>query len=279
MIILNFINHLLSSGNKGELTVDLKIKCIVIGFFNGVNVPKIDADKHLKSIQNHFSNKSPSNKPIQYQLFYNDSYGLILDLVETFDQRTSLLELNNHYELFWEMIYGNKNELERATANIANGSEIEKNLWKDYLDKTNGYWSNILSNPIAEKKINTSLEHRKIINQLLKDKQQLVLIAHSQGNLYGLQAYVYSIKRSKNISIVHIAPPIDIIKGEYVLSSQDMIINSMRIRGHILPANIDMPSCNDNCNDLFGHGFAEVYFNSKNEAGRKTEEYIKSLLK
>lgn len=68
------------SGQK--LTVNTKVVGVTIGFFNGVNVDKSESELHVKNIRSRFGDKTPSDHPIQYQLFYNDSYGLMLDLVE-----------------------------------------------------------------------------------------------------------------------------------------------------------------------------------------------------
>lgn len=261
------------SPSKQKLTVDTKVPGVVIGFFNGVNVDKNDSNQHIKRLYSRFSDKTPSGHPIQYQLFYNDSYGLILDVVEMFDQRAALIGLSDHYDLFWDVIDGNRANLERAIADTNGGV----NAISDLINASAYITARYLHDPIVRKKIKTSAEHRKLIDKLTdkKSRQSLILLAHSQGNFYGLEAYSRAVSRTRNVSIVHAAPPADVLKGAYVLYAGDTIVNSLRSLGHVSEPNVESMSCYGGCVDTFGHGFADVYFKSGTASGDKTEQAVR----
>lgn len=266
-----------SAVNSNSLTVNTKIGGLVIGFFNGVGVVYEDAVEHQSRLFTRFGNKASSDQPIQYQLFYNDTYGQAEDLMEAYEQRMAIIGLGERYDLFWDAAYSDGAALHRAVARIPGADSTVAGLQKDFSAKFLGN----LRSMVADKKLKTSLEHRRLIESLTgrKSKVKLVLVAHSQGNLYALPAFTHASKRSKVVSVVHVAPPIDIKKGEYILSSGDAVINSLR-PDHILPANVDSPTCVEDCffGVGFGHGFTEVYFNEDRAAGRMTEKAVRAAM-
>ena len=276
LFLINGCSKFLSNNAEKELTVDPKIQGVVVGFFNGVNVSKDEARDHLKNIISRFGLRNKRGVKIQYQLFYNDSYGLLVDVIETFGQKSTIVENKNDSGIFWDMISGDKSELDRTLANLVNGAEVQDGLWRSYMGMTGSY----LSNLATEQKIVTSLDQRELIKKILdkKSHQRLVFISHSQGNLYGIQAFKYAKKYSNQVSILHVAPPIDILNGDYVLSSGDGIINAMRLTGHIPANNVDVPICAGWCEDVTGHGFIATYFNLKNRAGQLTEAKARMLI-
>lgn len=272
-----FGGALRSIGGKNSLTVNAEAKGVVVGFFNGVWVVYDDAVEHQSRLYARFGDKAMSEHLIQYQLFYNYTHGRAEDLLETYDQRMSIIGLGDKYELFWDAAYGDGVALHRAVNRIPGAGDVARQVQKDFSTK----FSDNLRAMAADKRLKTSLEHHRLIGSLTgkKSKVRLVLVAHSQGNLYALPAFAYAAKRSKKVAIVHAAPPIDIARGDYILSTGDAVINSLR-PNHIFPANVDSPSCVDDCLLGFGlgHGFAEVYFNKNRAAGKKTELAISVAL-
>lgn len=266
MIILGTLKQctterLLKPINKQSSTVKIeKTENYVIGFFNGVGVKYEEALNSKKLLEIQFSNISPSNKPIQYQLFYNDTYGYFADLLEVLEQRNVLIE--NDSSIFWNLAVEHKD-------NIILSQDIQKSI----VDISNKY----LSNLIKKKNLETSSGQRKLINQLVNKHSKFIFISHSQGNLFGVSAYKYTKLIGGKVSIIHLAPPINLLKGDYVLSSRDIVINRMRTYQHVPDANIDPPK-EINQNDYLGHGFNDIYFNERNVVGGKSIDLIKNLL-
>lgn len=277
-ILSSMVSGVLRSvGGGNDLTVDSRTDGYVIGFFNGVNTSMVDAAHHQVLLRRRFGDKTTSGQPIQYQIFYNDSYGMMLDIIETFDQRAALVGLNGHYDLFWGLASGDRRGLDRVAGDIPGGVVFVEDMARLFSGETVSYLRALQQNKV----IKTSAGHRKIIEHLTgkKSKQRLVLVAHSQGNLYALPAYSYAIKRNKSVAIIHAAPPLDALKGDFILSNRDVVINALRQIGRVPVANVDLPPCGaEDCADVFEHGFAEVYFNQNNEAGQKTAASIEKVL-
>lgn len=179
-----FVGLFQSSDSHNNLNVKTDGRGVVIGFFNGVTVSWKAAETYRQKIHSRYGNKTPSGQSLQYQLFYNDSYGLMLDLIETFDQRMSLIGMTDRYDLFWGLVAGDKTELKRAVDGSAGSAEVVDNLARMFSDGVFTY----LKGLYADKKVKTSASQRQIIHGLTggKSKQSLVFLAHSQGNLYGL---------------------------------------------------------------------------------------------
>ncbi|ELZ5238970.1 hypothetical protein UMI69_004387, partial [Vibrio parahaemolyticus] len=70
------------------------IEGYTIGFFNGVATTLKGAKQGQKKIESTLGIKQFNGEPVEYQLFYNDSYiesnglNVLADFAETFDQRT-----------------------------------------------------------------------------------------------------------------------------------------------------------------------------------------------
>lgn len=277
IILLGFLGLVFDgeSGGKNKLEVDPAAGGTVIGFFNGVLVPYKNAVSHRDKLQSHFGDKTPSGKPLQYQLFYNDSYGIMLDLVEAYYQRAGQIGLGDRYDPFWGLLSGDRRDIDRVAG--IGGAGVVAGLAGMFFAGTTDY----LKALSKSKEIKTSAEHRKLIEQLTgkKSKQSLLFVAHSQGNLYALPALNHAAMRGGQASIVHVAPPTDFLKGSYILYDGDKIINGMRkLASHVPPPNINLMSCSGGCVDTFGHGFVDVYFKPGTAAGDETDQAIRAVI-
>lgn len=90
------------------------IEGYTISFFNGVATSKDAAVEGRKKIESTLGIKQFNGEPVEYQLFYNDSYiesnglNVLADFAETFDQRTQELGQKqfDRWEAFWEIVSG-----------------------------------------------------------------------------------------------------------------------------------------------------------------------------
>ncbi|MGR5373087.1 hypothetical protein ACPV4K_20140, partial [Photobacterium damselae] len=75
-----------------------KIEGYTVSFFNGVATTKDQAKNGQDKIESTLGISQYNSEPVEYQLFYNDSYvesngfNVLADFAETFDQRTQELE-------------------------------------------------------------------------------------------------------------------------------------------------------------------------------------------
>lgn len=88
------------------------IEGYTIGFFNGVATTLKGAKQGQKKIGSTLGIKQFNGEPVEYQLFYNDSYiesnglNVLADFAETFDQRTQELGQKqfDRWEAFWKSL-------------------------------------------------------------------------------------------------------------------------------------------------------------------------------
>ncbi|MHB1678213.1 MAG: hypothetical protein ACYCSS_11870 [Sulfuriferula sp.] len=105
--------------------------------------------------------------------------------------------------------------------------------------------------------------------------QVLLLVAHSQGNLFLNQAYDHILPSvgSNGVVAVQIAPASPTLRGPYVLANIDLVINALRIQGNsTVPANnITLPV---SVADLTGHSLTGTYL----DAARPARAQVINLL-
>ena len=111
--------------------------------------------------------------------------------------------------------------------------------------------------------------HRDIIDQLTLSQHKLLLVAHSQGNLFVNSAYHYALTHSSSdeVKVVHIAPASPTTSGPHTLADKDFVINGLRVVGSVpritdvMPSYGDRPPGRNNERDILGHGLLEIYLN------------------
>jgi uncharacterized protein YfaP (DUF2135 family) len=110
-------------------------------------------------------------------------------------------------------------------------------------------------------------EHRLQLDTLAAEGQKLLLVAHSQGNLFVNPAYDYVKPKvgAGSVAAVHIAPASITQRGEYVLADIDVVINGLRVQGagSVPATNIALPFSSA---DLSGHTLVGTYLDSTRAA-------------
>src|SRR5699024_4699583 len=104
-------------------------------------------------------------------------------------------------------------------------------------------WSYLLSNPPTEQDY---AAHNLRLDALAAEGQKLMLVAHSQGNLFLNHAYDHikpTVGRN-SVNAVHIAPASPTLRGKHVLADIDLVINALRLQGITTtpPVNLIMPA-------------------------------------
>jgi len=98
------------------------------------------------------------------------------------------------------------------------------------------------------------------LDALAVEKQKLMLIAHSQGNLFMNHAYdhIVTTTGATGVQAAHIAPASPTLRGGYLLADIDLVINGLRIQGaSTIPAiNLNLPI---STSDLSGHTLIGTY--------------------
>lgn len=122
------------------------------------------------------------------------------------------------------------------------------------------------------------------LNDLKKGKR-VIVVAHSQGNLFANNAYErltdINSDYNKSIGIVGVASPAGRGIGDntYVTALDDGVINALRDAGYsVLPGNVNNKPDNysDNLRDRANHGFAQSYLASELSFGYRGGKSLRS---
>lgn len=247
-----------------------------VGFFNGVwNTNTQDGALSAMNAQRALTGDTFKDEPIEYELFYNSTGSTVgatgaQDVAEVFEQRALEFdasgELGRRFEYFWEAASdGSKPFFTRLWETFGAEASIVDSLYTSVITKAFAGWSLLLSNPPTQ--VNYA-EHRAQLDTLAAEGQKLLLVAHSQGNLFVNQAYTYVRPKvgASGVAVVHVAPASIILNGDYVLADIDVVINGLRVQGigSVPKFNLSLPLSK---NDLSGHTFVGTYLDPT-RAGR-----------
>lgn len=133
-----------------------------------------------------------------------------------------------------------------------------------------------------------SQRHREQIDHAIAMDKGLLLFAHSQGNLYVNRAYDHAMTRagSESVRVVHVAPASPRWTGPHSLADLDIVINALRLVGHVLPITdpIPRPEVRAVMVDLsskfdpLGHGLLETYLNRNFLPAVRIRHYVEQAL-
>lgn len=214
----------------------------VLAFFNGVLTTERNAQDLLNYLQSIHGDKSKNGEGIRYELMYNYTNGLD-DFVETFDQRMKEQDgiLFNRFELFLEALSGGGSWWSNIINAVSGASTLLDELKNDIQASMTANLIAMLGNPPTA--LNYQEQRLRLDNFILEGKK-LLLIAHSQGNLFVNPAYDYvAAKLPVNaVKVVHIAPASPTVRGAHVLADLDLVINGLRLAGgNVQPITDTMP--------------------------------------
>lgn len=244
----------------GSTTLCTKVP-FVAGFFNGVDTPEAIARVQAEMLADpsRLGPKGPDGSDIEYQLFYNTTNSLLLDVLETFNQklREQPAVINQRFELFWEAINGRGSLSDAIISAYPAFGDFLKSLFETILSiQANAILRTYLLNPPFE----NYADHRTKVDNALTQGSKLILFAHSQGNLFANRAYTYAVGKvgTGPVKLVHVAPASSVLPGPYTLADNDLIINLLlRAGGTVPPANVHIPFQGTGN----GHGILSVYLN------------------
>lgn len=244
----------------------------MIAYINGINTLKRDARLDATRVLTPAIGKIYNGEGIKIILAYNKTKDLHSDLADVFKQK-----LNEYPQVRSDLIF-------KAITRGVFGNAIPRAL-QDFVSqyhinkiKDHGYVS--YSDDDLKDIIGT-------IRSNVVENQKILLVPHSQGNLYANAAYAKLTTGNDAIpttaiGIMGIASPAAYVagNGDYVTSSNDLVIGGLRLLGlTVLNSNITISLTTD---DLLGHGLKEVYFNTglagKAEILRKIRASLSSLV-
>jgi hypothetical protein len=180
---------------------------------------------------------------ITYGTSHNPSDGTLQDLWETFVQNGQ-----TDTSQFW-----------RYLAGLDPLPDFLQDKLKEIANSVDAFV--VQSNPAVQK-------HIEKYNKFLSEGNKVVVVAHSQGNLFANIAYLgIDSQYIEGFGIVSVGNPDNFVAGggPYTTIDEDIIIGNV---SDSLPANLDN-FWGINLNDLSGHTFAKSYMASNHQAEGK----------
>lgn len=248
----------------------------MIGFFNGVWNTERQATDSLKAMENSLFDRSAVEKGyFKFELFYNQTSSYMDDLFETFSQRMQEqfdINLRNRWEIYWESLNGSSSQSDDEVPSFSTIiADVDPRLaesFEEWRQQVYDY-TTIFIHPDTSR--DTAI-HANQIKNLITEKHKLILVAHSQGNLFVNRAYdaAMTLTDSNSVKVIHVAPASVRLNGPYVLADRDRVINAMRpLSGQFGPvpaANVELDFVKMLRYDISGHTFVDTYLNRINSA-------------
>ena len=254
-------------------------------FFNGVRTTELQAKAAAEEFALLHGPETQSGDKIGYEYLYNYSNGFE-DFVETFEQR--LLEqdglLEGRFELFFESLTGDGPWWSTIINSVADAAGILKGLVDWYEAAIIQQLTTLWGNPPTAVDY---AEHRLRLDNRIVEGKKLLLVAHSQGNLFVNAAYNYVRTKgvpAESVKVVHIAPASPSLNGNHVLADLDLVINGLRILGSVasvtdfIPGYLLRPPGSNGKTDALGHGLFEIYINQSLDISQSVRNHIDEAL-
>ena len=261
-----------------------KPKPTLIGYFNGVANTQSDADDSLRELKK-LEADFPSNRgPYKYDTFLNNTactadnkVACIADIAEVFAQRSTELDgvLSKRWEIFWELLKGNHTSADALTKALQNKLVDRNNsfanliigLFDAFVGKIAAIFTNVASLFTGPSTQADVAGHLAKLQKHADNGSGMVLVAHSQGNLFVNEAYKRLKESHPNskVEVVHVAPASPTLSGGHSLVDIDLVINALRITGINSVPDITkyIPPSDD---DKTGHSFVATYMDQARAA-------------
>ena len=255
--------------------------CVVgytVGFFNGVGNTLLEAEDGAAALRDATpeatgtTDGTYNHEDIGYQVFYNHTGSTVgasvaQDVAEVFVQRAHELDSTGYFEthelhLFWEFLDSlGPGSLTSKLPPTTNFKNFLKALRDNFVAHAVATLSTYASTPPSA---SDTAQQDATLTTLAAAGRKLLLTAHSQGNLFLNPAYdfIQPVVGSNRVKAVHIAPASPTIRGQYILSDLDLVINALRLLGGsmtIQPTNISIPF---SPSDTSGHEIVETYLDA-----------------
>ena len=264
-----------------------------VAYFNGVRTTFFNAvvgAKRLRELvaeDSTFTRCRPTGcvtEPVINGVFYNPSGGYLTDLKEVFQQRASEInrsgELQRRLEYFWEVIAGGGRHLsftDRLGTAVVQFLAVVNQIDQIRVTNVTTSLTSILGDSDTQ---GVLAAHREQLDEQAAQGRKMLLVAHSQGNLFVNEAHDYIEQEVgvASVEVVHIAPATRSLSGPYVLANIDLIINGL-LRTHG-PEGVPLATHHIpfSSGDKLGHGLLETYLDRKRATRNAIESHMRAAL-
>jgi hypothetical protein len=236
----------------------------LVAYINGINTLKKDARHDAFDVLSEAIGDTRNGEQITVILAYNQTRGAMFDLVDVFAQK-----INEYPQVSSDLIF-------KALISGIFSSAIPQSL-KDFI--TSYHINKIRDSGFVSYNDGDLQDIVGAIRAKMNEGRKILLVPHSQGNLYANAAYdvltsgTNAVSKSA-IGIVGIASPAAYVAGDgdYLTSSNDLVVGGLRACGlSVLAANFTISISSD---DLLGHSLSDIYLNANLEGRVEIVERI-----
>jgi hypothetical protein len=233
----------------------------VVFFGNGVSTSEKKAYDARNIIKQELKSILPTEEfdKLEFDLSYNDTHGLPLDLLES-----TVQILTGNVSRFWRLFWN----LEI----IPDWFSDKMILLSTALDKTQLVTTDSL------------WEHVKTYQTTIAEGKKVLLVAHSQGNLFGNMAYENLNSREKQsfgmVAVANVDNNVIDADEPYTTLKDDKIILALITAQFALPTKPMSPNTENQGEspDPLGHSFIETYMAAGTTSGTKITQQIVAAL-
>jgi hypothetical protein len=234
----------------------------VVYFGNGINTPRYKAkhNKHLISRRLKGSLPQDEYQLLQFDVAYNDDNYSNLDLLEA-----TIQALQSDHSRFWR---------------ILGGIEFMPAWFADMMNEIAA-----AVDRVALVTTDSLANHVNDYNKQIKEGKMVLLVAHSQGNFFGNQAYgVLNATARQSFGIVSVANPDSIVAdgGPYTTLEEDKAIKYIKwvrvLAGLQVPKEPNLTNSPMALSDERGHSFKNAYMVEDSNSDQKITNDMLSVL-
>lgn len=237
-------------------------------FGNGVANTRLDAQESMWSLVP--LAEEAGLEDFEVALAYNPTEGLLLDVVETIEQKIA-----EDDRFSWYLA----NNILGYTLRGLTIPRVIARKHAPLIKAIQGYVNDAIANVSGQSTPYYDATIGEHVQQYLGDLSQgrrVLAVAHSQGNLYANSAYgllrASAPALAESFGIVSVATPAETSLNGYVTSENDLVVGLLRKLGQtVLKPNVNVPIALD---DLSGHTFLNTYLHT----GKPARAKVRSLL-
>jgi len=233
----------------------------IVFFGNGVKTAEKKAYDSRNIIKDRLKAVLPAEefKVLEFDLAYNDTHGLPLDLLES-----TIQILTGNVSRFWRLFWGlepmpdwfGDKMIHLSTALDKSGLLTTDNLWK----------------------------HVKTYQTAIAEGKKVLLVAHSQGNLFGNMAYNHLNSREKlsfgMVAVANVDNNVLEADEPYTTLVDDKVVLALIAAQFGLPTKPMAPNTENSTEpgDLLGHSFLQSYMADESNSEAKITQQILATL-
>ncbi|WP_210499428.1 YfaP family protein [Vibrio crassostreae] len=251
-----------------------------IYFANGVDNEYDDVLKVVRLLKDEYENQLnglADNEKYQFSDAYNYTQGVLKDILQVFKQKQDELGVNDdnfHTFQLYEMV----------KAGLTSDEIRIRILLMTHLTDNTGLAAKITDSALNELEqaiddaIVQVLADQRTVNEesvtkyetALQSGKRVIILAHSQGNLFTNSAITSVMQRNpqfvESIASIGVASPADSVIGanKYITAEDDRVIQALALLENVLPLNLDNdPSVFNDFRTISNHEFIKDYFDDR----------------